>query len=332
MIMKKTLLVISLGIAGALFSQQIPQYSQYLKNQFMLNPGAAGTYDFTDITLSGRWQWVGFGDNNEPRTAYASVSTLLGNRVKPKYNPAFRTSGIIPAPKVNTGKLKHAVGGQMLIDQYGAFRRINIAGTYAIHLPVSEKYNLSFGTRLGLSNHTFLADRAVVLNTVDPLQAYAGGDAQYDAFVNNQGSKFIMDLGAGLYLYSENVFFGLSTDHLSKDLVEFGSGTANFNTQMHFNMMGGVKIPVNENFTLTPAVLVKNMRPAPFSVEGTLMAEYKEWMWFGLSYRNKDAIVGMFGMNISEQWKFGYSYDFSVSEMGKVSSGGHELVLGIMLR
>ena len=332
MIMKKIIILIAIGFAGNLFSQQIPQYSQYLRNQFMVNPGAAGVYDFTDITLSGRWQWLGFGNKTEPMTAYASFSTLLKNRVKPKYNPAFRTSMVVPNPPVSTGKLKHAVGGQLLVDQYGAFRRMNFAGTYAIHLPISEKYNVSFGTRLGLSNNTFLSDRAVVLNTIDPTLAYAGGDAEYDAYTKNQGSKFIMDIGAGLYLYSDKLFFGVSADHLSKDMVEFGSGTANFNTQLHYTILAGYKIPVNEEFTLTPAVLIKNMRPAPFSVEGTLMAEYKEWMWFGLSYRHKDAVVGMFGMNLSEQWKIGYSYDYSISYMGKVSSGGHELVLGIMLR
>jgi type IX secretion system PorP/SprF family membrane protein len=332
MIMKKLIIILAAGISGNLFSQQIPQYSQYLRNQFMVNPGAAGMYDFTDITLSGRWQWLGFGNNTEPMTAYASFSTLLRNRVKPAYNPAFRTSMVVPNPQVSTGKLKHAVGGQMLIDQYGAFRRINFGGTYSIHLPVSEKYNLSFGTRLGLSNNTFLSERAVVLNTIDPTQMYAGGDAEYDAYTQNQGSKFIMDIGAGLYFYSDKMFVGVSADHLSKDMVEFGSGTANFNTQLHYNILAGVKIPLNEEFTLTPAVLIKNMRPAPFSIEGTLMAEYKEWMWFGLSYRHKDAVVGMFGMNISEQWKIGYSYDYSISYMGKVSSGGHELVLGIMLR
>jgi type IX secretion system PorP/SprF family membrane protein len=331
--MKKLIALIVIGITGTSFSQQIPQYSQYLRNQFMLNPGAAGIYDFTDITLSGRWQWVGFGDNNEPRTAYASVSTVLGNKVKPKYNPAFRTSnGIVRNPEIKTGKLKHAIGGQFVADQYGAFRRLNVAGTYAIHIPVSQKYNLSFGTRLGLSNNTFLADRAVVLNTLDPFQTYAGGDAEYDAFIQNQGSKYIMDLGAGLYFYSDRMFFGVSADHLSKDFVEFGSGTANFNTQIHYNIMAGVKIPVNEDITITPAILAKNMRPAPFSIEGTLMAEYKEWMWFGFSYRNRDAVVGMFGMNLSQRWKLGYSYDFSVTKMSQVSSGGHELVLGIMLR
>lgn len=328
--MKRVLILASIVLTTAAFGQQVPQFSQYLRNQFMVNPGAAGVYDFTDITLSGRWQWVGFGD--EPRTAYLSGSTVLG-KAKQRYNPAFRGSqGLVRNPEIKTGKMKHAVGGQLLADQYGAFRRLNIAGVYAIHIPVSRNYNLSFGTRLGLSNNSFLQDKAVVLNTLDPFTTYAGGDAEYDQFIANQSNRYIMDIGAGLYFYSNKMFVGVSADHLSKDLVNFGSGTANFNTQIHFNMTAGVKIPVSEDISITPAVLVKNMRPAPFSIEGSLMAEYKEWMWFGFSYRNADALIGMFGLNISRRFKLGYSYDFSVSRMNKVSSGGHEVVLGIMLR
>jgi type IX secretion system PorP/SprF family membrane protein len=312
-------------------AQQIPQYSQYMRNQFMLNPGAAGVYDFMDLTLSGRWQWIGFG--NEPRTAFLSGSTVLGKKNRQPYNPAFRISqGIVRNPEIKTGKLKHAVGGQLLTDQYGAFRKMNFAGTYAIHIPVSQNYNLSFGTRLGLTNNTFLQDKAVALNPNDPFAAYGGGDQEYDAFVANNSNKFIMDIGAGFYLYSKKMFFGVAADHLSKDFVEFGSGTVNFNTQIHFNATAGIKLPINDDLTLIPSILVKNMRPAPFSLEGSLLAEYKEWLWMGVSYRNSDAVIGMFGFNVSETFKFGYSYDFSVSRMNQVSSGGHELVLGIMLR
>jgi type IX secretion system PorP/SprF family membrane protein len=312
-------------------AQQIPQYSQYMRNQFMVNPGAAGVYDFMDFTMSGRWQWVGFGD--EPRTAFLSGSTVIGKRNRQRYNPAFRISqGVVRNPEIKTGKLKHAVGGQLLADQYGAFRKLNFAGTYAIHLPVSRNYNLSFGTRLGLTNNSFLQDKAVALNPTDPFSAYGGGDQGYDDFVANNSNKFIMDVGAGFYLYSKKMFFGVAADHLSRDFVEFGSGTVNFNTQIHFNATAGIKLPINDDLTLIPSVLVKNMRPAPFSLEGSLLAEYKEWLWMGVSYRNSDAVVGMFGFNVSETFKFGYSYDFSVSRMNQVSSGGHELVLGIMLR
>ena len=326
--MKRFLVLSALIYGGFAQAQQIPQYSQYLRNQFMVNPAAAGVYDFVDITMSGRWQWVGFGD--EPRRAYLSVTSPISRTPKPKYNPALRISnGPVRNPEIKTGKLKHAVGGQLLADQYGAFKTMQIAGTYAVHLPISRKYNLSFGTRLGMSNHTFLKDKAQVLNMLDA--SYGGVDNTYNQFVANT-SKWIFDLGAGFYLYSKNVFVGIAADQLTKDMVEFGSGTANFNNQIHFNATAGVKLPLNENLTLTPAVLAKMMSPAPLTVEGSLQLEYKEWLWAGFSYRHKDAVVGMLGLNINQRFKLGYSYDFSLSRFKNLSSGGHELVLGIMLR
>lgn len=326
--MKKVLILIGLVITGSAISQQMPQYSQYLRNQYMVNPGAAGVYDFVDVTMGGRWQWMGFGD--EPRTAYLSVTSPLTRTPRVKYNPALRISnGPVRNPEIKTGKFKHAIGGQLIADQYGAFRKLQLSGTYAIHMPVSKNYNLSFGTRIGMSNNTFLRDKAQVLNMVDPTQGYS--DQTYDDFSADQTSKYILDIGAGLYLYSKNVFVGIAADQLTKDMVEFGSGTANFNNQMHFVGTAGVKFPLNDNLTLTPAALVKLMSPAPISVEGSLQLEYKEWLWAGVSYRHKDAIIGMVGLNISERFKFGYSYDFSLSRFNDFSGGGHEIVLGLML-
>ena len=328
--MKKLLTVTTLLAAQIAFGQQNPQYSQYLRNQYMVNPAAAGVYDFVDITMSGRWQWLGFDDS--PRTAYLSGTFVLGQRNKVRYNPAFRTgSGPVKNPEIKTGKLKHALGGQLIADQYGAFRKMNFNATYALHLPLSQNLNLSFGAKAGLSNNTFLQDKAVVLNNTDPYAAYAGGDAEYDSYVANGSSKMILDLGAGLYLYSNKMFFGLAADNLSRDFVEFGSGTANFNTQMHFNATGGVKLKINENLTMMPALLAKFMLPAPPSIEGSVLLEYKEWLWGGVSYRHKDAVVPMVGLNINDKFKFGYSYDYSISRFNQVSSGGHEIVLGLML-
>lgn len=303
-------------------AQQMPQYSQYLRNQFMVNPAAAGVYDFADLTVSGRWQWAGF--DNSPKTAYASGTVTLGKKTKEVFNPGIRTSaGVYKNPEIKTGRLKHALGGQFIGDQYGAFQRIQFSGTYAIHVPVSKNFNLAFGTKLGLTNNNFLQDRAVPLTP--------GADNTYQTYIANQSNKFDMDLGAGLYLYSKRIFAGISADQLTKDLVEFGSGTAKFEKNIHFIFTGGVKIPLNKDLTLTPAVLIKYVNPVPPSLEGTLQLEYKEWLWFGASYRYQDAVVGMVGMNINRMLKFGYSFDFALTRYNTYKAGGHELVLGIML-
>lgn len=310
-------------VIGTAFSQQMPQYSQYLRNQFMINPGAAGVYNFTDITLSGRMQWVGF--KNAPITSYASFTTLIGKKEKIRYNPGIRIStGPVRNPEIKTGKLKHAVGAQLVADQYGAFQKLNFSGTYAIHLPLTSKFNMSFGAKLGLTNNSFIQSRAVVLNQ--------STDIPYQDFSNTNLNRNIMNIGSGLYIYSNRTFFGISADNLTKDMIKFGNGAINFDTKMHFNITAGHKFNVNDNVTLTPALLMKYMSPAPSTIEGSLQVEYLEWLWAGISYRHKDAVVGMVGLNISQRFKFGYSYDFSISRFNSYSSGGHELVLGIMLR
>ncbi len=311
-----------LTLAFSSFGQQIPQYSQYLRNQFMANPAAAGTYDFTDITLSGRSQWTGF--DNAPMTSYLSIAAPIGRKEKVRYDPGIRTgSGIVKNPEVGTGKIKHAIGGQVLADQYGAFQKMQFAGTYAIHLPLSKKVNMSFGAKVGLSNNSFIQSRAVVN---DPTN-----DKTYVDFTSNNSRKNILDLGAGLYIYSNRFFIGVAADQLTKSMVNFGSASANFDPQMYFNATGGIKLNINDKITITPAFIVKYMTPAPISIEGTLQVEYKECLWAGFSYRNTDAIVGMIGLNINKKLKFGYSYDYSVSRLSQYSIGGHELVLGIML-
>lgn len=313
----------------------MPQFSQYLRNQYMVNPGAAGVYDFVDVTLGGRMQWAGF--DNAPLSSYIYASSVLSKKTKVRYNPALRTSiGPVKNPEVGTGKLKHALGGMLVADQYGAFRQLKGAVTYALHIPVSDNYNLSFGTNVGISNRAFLRDRAQTLNMLDPSQGYT--DPTYDAYQQSSNLNTV-DIDAGLYFYSQDLFVGLSASQLTRDFIHFGgTSTINVDPKMHLNFTAGYKFPVAENLTLMPAVLVKFMQPAPVSMEASLQLEYKEWLWFSMSYRqgiggfnNSDALVGMIGLNISDRFKFGYSYDYSVSRFNTVSAGGHELVLGLML-
>ena len=86
--MRKTLLLFGLIISGFTYGQQMPQFSQYHRNQYMVNPGAAGIYDFLDVTLGGRMQWVGFqdadGNNIAPMSSYLYASSPISKKIKPK--------------------------------------------------------------------------------------------------------------------------------------------------------------------------------------------------------------------------------------------------------
>jgi type IX secretion system PorP/SprF family membrane protein len=325
--MKKIMSFILIFWSFFALSQQMPQFSQFNRNQFIVNPGAAGVLNYTDISLAGRWQWGGVNDG--PKTTYLAFSMPV--KVKTRYyNPGIRTStGPIKNPKIETGRLKHTIGGQLVADQYGAFRKLAFSGTYALHLPMNKNFNLSFGLKVGLSNNTFLSDKAQVLNIIDNSQTYT--DNTYTNYTSNQSNKYILDLGAGLYFYGKGFYVGLSSQQLTKDFVEFGKGTANFSPQIHYNLISGYRFKLNDELTLIPNVLMKYMYPAPLSIDVNLQAEYKDRVWFGLGYRHTDALIALFGINVNNRFRMGYSFDFSLSRFKNYSSGGHELVLGLML-
>lgn len=328
--MLRLIFICFLLFAGSSYGQQTPQYSQYIKNQYMINPAAAGAYNFLGITLGGRMQWAGF--ENAPKTSYLNFSApsdkFKNAFMRRTFGKVRRNNKSVKHPVMRRGSLSHAFGGQVVADQYGAFRSFKFMGTYAIHIPMNRSYSLSFGTSLGLSNRSFLQDKAQVLSM---LTNTGQVDQTYNSYASGQGAQNTMEVEAGMYFYGEGLFFGVSANQLTGDLVKFGNNTINLDPKVHLFFTGGYKIQVNNGLSITPGFLVKYVKPAPLSIEGSIQFDFNERFWVGGSYRHKDAIVGVIGLNISNSFRMGYSYDFSVSRFNTVSSGGHEIVLGLML-
>jgi type IX secretion system PorP/SprF family membrane protein len=319
------LFIVTCAIVMDSVGQQNPQYSQYMHNTYLLNPAISGTSNGIDAVIGGRSQWSGL--EGAPQTAFISLHTPIAKKLKLRYNPAIRISN--PPKGIEKRKdfgIKHAIGGQLLVDQYGAFTRQNASFSYAMHLPLSQKLKFSVGLRAGMSNNVFDQSKAQVLNIIDNSLNY--NDPTYNSYISNNLNKFIFDFGAGLYVYTENLFLGLNADNLTRDLLKFGVGNVNFNTQMHYNAIFGYNFRARD-FTITPSVLIKKMQPTPFSIDASVMMNYKGKFWFGPSYRHGDAVIGIIGISIKNKFRIGYSYDYSISRFNAVSSGGHEIMLGL---
>src|SRR3954462_3377224 len=74
----KKISLASLILAGSLFAraQQKPHYTQYILNQYILNPALSGIENYVDIKVSHRHQWVGIQD--APVTTYFSIQGPIG--------------------------------------------------------------------------------------------------------------------------------------------------------------------------------------------------------------------------------------------------------------
>ena len=75
--MKKVLFaILSLWFLQAVNGQQKPHYTQYILNQYIINPAITGIENYADVKLSHRHQWVGMQD--APVTTYFTIHGALG--------------------------------------------------------------------------------------------------------------------------------------------------------------------------------------------------------------------------------------------------------------
>ena len=321
--MKKVVIAgIGLMLGTSVYSQQLSQLSQYLQNEYLINPAAAGLSNYVDLNLSFRQQWVGF--DNAPQTYYFSGNSIVGGTSNaPKYNPSLRTGraqGIVKTPTVSTGKMKHAVGGNIISDEYGAFKKFSFNGSYAIHIPISKGMNIAAGIGLGMTSFRFMQDRVDLLNDVDNT---------YSAFLGNSQKKNYLDLNMGVWLYTNEFFVGYSNAQVMRNDASFGAPTDS-RLNVHHYISGGYKIQVSPELAITPNFLVKYMNPAPVAIDFNAKIEYQDFIFVCFSYRHNDAVVGLIGVMFNN-FKLGY-YDYTISNLRKHNSGGHEIIFGYRIK
>ena len=324
--MKRVKIIASLILMVNLaYGQQLGQFSQYVNNQFIINPAAAGEHDYFDVDLSFRQQWVGF--DNAPQNYYISAHTKLGKSAPAINNSSLRPSHEDDAVTVasNFGKerkIEHGVGGIIAADNYGPFKKLNFSGAYALILPIADRFSWSFGANLGLTNIGFDQNSILLNNSTDMV---------YDQFAIGSQRANIFDVNLGTYFYSDKFYVGYSSNQLLRNKISFGGTPNEGRLNVHHFLSAGLNIDLSEQWVVSPGFLVKYMNPAPVSFDLTAKITFDKKYFGGISYRHGDAIIAMIGANINDLIKIGYSFDYTTSGISNHSSGGHEVMLGIML-
>ena len=325
----KKLLLLALAGAGLSLSasaQQRPQYSQYMMNNYLLNPAVTGVEDFLDFKAGMRRQWVGL--EGAPVTYYASAHAAIGKQgtihtpfslSQPKgQRPTSR--GRQASSRFNKVSPHHGVGALVELDKIGPLSTKGVHMSYAYHQPLAQTMRVSLGLSAGWRQFSLNADEFNTYTQNDP--AVLTG--------NVNSSNF--DLGAGLWLYSPTFYVGASAAQLLGNQLDFsGTGSSEGKLLPHFFGTAGVRINVSNDFAFVPSLLVKVANPAPASFDLNLKGVYAEAVWGGISWRQDDAVSVMVGGNITPRISAGYSYDFTTSTLNKVSSGSHEVVLGLRM-
>jgi type IX secretion system PorP/SprF family membrane protein len=311
--MKRIGVIIFMLYASGAFAQD-PEFSQYYAAPLTLNPAFTGTGSDHRFIANHRNQW--------PNITNGFVTSALSY----DYNLAHLNSGLglmVITDKAGTANLKSTV--------------FNFQ--YAYKVSLKDKWVLSSGLNFGIGNRSIDFSKLVF---GDQLQFDADGSTpSSDPVFSNQQSSTYFDFGGGMLAYNRKFWFGFSAWHLNRPNRSLINEEAQIpvKTSLH----GGIRIPLYHGVfkrdriaAIMPSFVYKHQGRFDQLDIGTYFLY--EPVIFGLWYRgipikqntldkvSQDAVVVILGFQLTKV-ELTYSYDLTVSELGPISGGAHELAL-----
>jgi type IX secretion system PorP/SprF family membrane protein len=269
------------------FAQQDAQYTQYMYNTINVNPAYAGSRGVMSIFGLHRTQWVGL--DGAPTTNAFSINTPINDS--------------------NLG-----LGVSFVNDKIGPTNDNTISADLSYSIQTSEEYKLSFGIKA--SGNLFNLD----VNRLNPADAN-------DPNLQNFDNEFSPNFGAGIYLHSDKLYFGLSVPNFLQDSKYNDNEVAVFQERMNFYAIGGYVFDISPSVKFKPAFLTKLVTGSPLQVDASANFLFFDKLMLGAAYRWDAAISALAGFQVTDGLFIGYSYDRETTQLRNYNSGSHEVFL-----
>lgn len=296
--------------------QQMPMYSQYIMNGFLVNPSFAGRDGYTSLNLTVREQWAGLAQ--APSTYALSFQTRILKDSYISKSTTVKKKLIRPTRGGQVG-----IGGYLFNDNNGIMHRTGLQGAYAYNIPMGnddDEYSktLSFGLALMAYQYSVKLDNLIY--------------DQDDPYLNNYDrSVFITDFNFGVSYATPKYYAGFAMTNLLRGALMFSKGSDNDNTELgHYYLTGGIKFPLSGNWMIEPSAFIKTSDVffKSMQLDITSRVYYKNDYWAGVSWRTNDAIIVMLGLKY-DRFYFAYAFDFTLTDIRRQSLGTHEFSLAV---
>ncbi|QDO93278.1 type IX secretion system membrane protein PorP/SprF [Formosa sediminum] len=198
-------------------------------------------------------------------------------------------------------------------DKLGPSEESVISADFSYTIKVGYDLNLALGVKGGISLWNFNPNK---LNIYDP----------NDVTLNQENYSSPI-IGAGVYLYSEKWYVGLSSPNFVETTHYDDIQASTFTEKAHLYLIGGYIYNVNPRLKLKPAFLIKSVMGSPLALDLSLNALINEGLTLGLSYRLDAAVSVLAGFQVSRSIMIGYTYDYDTTELGNYNDGSHEILL-----
>ena len=288
--MKRNLiLTVLIAMSSALYAQFSPQVSYFMFDQLRTNPGSAGSLDMIDANLIYRNQMVGF--KGSPTSYFFDI------------NAPFKLLGA-----------QHGIGLNIYNDELGFFKNIDFEVTYAYRFTLGNG-TLGIGVQAG-GVSSKLAATWIGIN---------GDQANDGSIPTGSGNKVKLNLAAGLFYRTEDIYFGISSVNINNPVIQtVGSGSStssgSYTIARQYYVTAGYTMQLtNPAYEVKPAILLKSDTKVT-DMDINIILEYNKTIWGGVTYRTGEAVVAMAGLALTQLvpgLKVGFAYDFLTSSLNK---------------
>jgi len=285
-------LLLFIGTLSFSYGQREPQYTQYMYNIGSFNPAYVGSVENTEITAAYRSQWEGVP--GAPKTIRIGINLPFSNE-------------------------KNGLGFNVVNDELGPSTQTYFDVSYSFQVNISDATKLSFGVDAG----------GALLN-VD----YSKGDFEIinePLLSANSFNNFYPTIGAGMFVYGENWYTGISVPNFLTDIIYNDEVSVFIEDKPQFNLIGGYVFNLSEGLKFKPAFLLNYLEGLPLNANISTNFLISDVVTLGASYRFDNAVSGLAGIQLSNSTFVGYSYDYSVNGFSTFNDGSHEIVLKFYL-
>ncbi len=308
------MLVILTSIVTLLRAQQDAQYTQFMYNKLPQNAAYTGSREVLSIRALYRDQWAGNkngGLNKAPQTASFTIHSPLKNE-------------------------HFALGFFYVNDRLGQEHKNQFDLTYAYRIALGKKFKLSLGVNAGIYWYKW--------NAMDEIPTDGG-----DPLLQQNVSRVLPDVGAGLYIYHPNFYFGASVPNFVKGSLNSKTTGGDAKRVPHFVTMIGGAIPLGKSrlLYLRPQVqyrylaITRNQNTIPHTLDFNLSLLIYNRVNIGAQYRtsfgnksngvnltNPDSFDAMLEVWPTKQLMIGYAYDYTITKLNNYNTGSHEIIIG----
>ena len=226
---------------------------------------------------------------------------------------------------------RFGIGGFIINNRAGTggFNTLNflLSGAYDIMKEGNHKHNLSTGLQLGIFQKSYNSSSLLFDNQYSPSSgSFDPTISSGESFSSNSLLRFDANLGIFYRMKDENKklnpYGGFSIYHITQPDESFTS--LKNKMSMRFTLHGGVNIAVNEQIMVSPNMIYMSQARTSELNMGILSyyklkdSEYD--IMFGLSYRNKDAMIIHTGLKQGGN-HYRISYDINTSYLNTFSRG-----------